>query len=510
MANREQLAIIRQARAGEVASQLALAKLYLHGAHGLPQSVGTALYWFDRAARAGSHEAVLEIGRAIPFDVARQSEDVEQIWPWYQQAFAAGVMQAGLVFARLVLQHKSASAPLLHEARNVLLQAAQAGLPEAQWLLAKQSADAPGQPKNGANQHWVAQAAQGGVTEAQRVVAESAWNKRNWEGWLGWAQPIARDLAQACQSWQQAHADMPHGSTLPLQEEQVNLLVRCAQALAQVKRDPEDMVRFCELAALHGACQAQWQLGLWHARMDQYGIRQPGALGSANFKKAIRWLTHAGEQGLAEAWFALSRIYLKPEFSQRSVADAQIHLERAAELGHVLAQAEAGANAWRNRREKEENDVRALYWLSRAAAQGEQESAALLGKIAPPRTPNPWAQRALRLLSRELTLSQPFLAARIEMAAMFGLTRAECLLLDPKQADRGHCLVVDIRAVYGRSKRQLLLVENGAPRQLLDRLGRLFDDVDCSASGPEGNYRQRLYRLKTSLPQLAEDEAETV
>ncbi len=76
MANREQLAIIRQARAGEVHAQLALGRLYLHGTHGLPQSVGTALYWFDRAARAGSREAVLEIGRTVPYDVARQSEEV--------------------------------------------------------------------------------------------------------------------------------------------------------------------------------------------------------------------------------------------------------------------------------------------------------------------------------------------------------------------------------------------------------------------------------------------------
>ncbi len=416
--------------------------------------------------------------------------------------------QAGLVFARLVLQHKQPPSALLQEARQVLLQVAQAGVAEAQWLLAKQNPELMTQPaKSGTPHHWVTQAAQGGVSEAQRVVAETAWNKRNWEGWLGWAQPIARDLAQACHSWQQAHADMPHGSTLPLQQEQVTLLVRCAQALAHVKRDPEDMVRFCELAALHGACQAQWQLGLWYARMDQYGIRQPGALGSANFKKAIRWLTHAGEQGLAEAWFALSRIYLKPEFSQRSVSDAQVHLERAAELGHVMAQAEAGANAWRNRREKEDNDVRALYWLGRAAAQGEQEAAALLGKIAPPRAPNPCAVRAHSQLTPEVITSQPNLPAPIELAAMFGLTRAECLLLDIHQADQGHCLVVDIRAVYGRSKRQLLLVSAGPQRQLLDRFGRLFDDVDCSASGPEGNYRQRLYRLKTSLPQLAEEDS---
>jgi hypothetical protein len=28
----------------------------------------------------------------------------------------------------------------------------------------------------------------------------------------------------------------------------------------------------------------------------------------------------------------------------------------------------------------------------------------------------------------------------------------------------------------------------------------LFEDVDCGPNGPEGNYRQRLYRFKTALP----------
>jgi hypothetical protein len=30
--------------------------------------------------------------------------------------------------------------------------------------------------------------------------------------------------------------------------------------------------------------------------------------------------------------------------------------------------------------------------------------------------------------------------------------------------------------------------------------------MDCGPSGPEGNYRQRLYRLKTVLPQSQDDE----
>lgn len=68
--------------------------------------------------------------------------------------------------------------------------------------------------------------------------------------------------------------------------------------------------------------------------------------GLVNYKKSLRWLTSAGEQGLAEAWYAMSRIYLKPEFSQRNLPDAQQYLEKAAEAGHRPAQLELGMVFW--------------------------------------------------------------------------------------------------------------------------------------------------------------------
>ena len=89
-----------------------------------------------------------------------------------------------------------------------------------------------------------------------------------------------------------------------------------------------------EMAARHKNAEAAFLLGLWHARMDEYGNRTSDGASSTSFKKAIRWLTQAGEQGLAKAWYALSLIYQKAEFSQRNMADAQRYLEIAANLGH--------------------------------------------------------------------------------------------------------------------------------------------------------------------------------
>ncbi len=329
-----------------------------------------------------------------------------------------------------------------------------------------------------------------------------AWDEGDWDGYLERALPLARLLLQEAGEG----ADGARKSAAaPLQPQEVLLLSRCGQILGRGEDGrgvgPSERQRFCELAAEGGDRAAQLALGLWFARMDAQGARVLASTGAVNFKRAIRWLTQAGEQGLAEAWFALSRIYIKPEFSQRSVSEAQSYLERAADMGHSAAQLECGIHAWRTRRDGENHDVRAAYWLLKAAAQGSAEAEAALRKIAPGAEAPRWDAAP----APELAGRQPYLAARLELAALFGLSRPEMLLLDVNSADHGHCLVIDIRASYGRSKRRLVLVRTAQQRQALERIVRLFERVDCSFDGPEGNYRQRLYRLKTCLPQSLDE-----
>lgn len=515
MANRDELAIIRGARAGQADSQLALGKLYLFGSAGLPQNHLTALHWLDRAARQNVDEAWRLIGEHISYECVAQSGQPQAFNEWYERAFMHGNPHAALVFAQLVLAQDAATMVPQQKARamQALASSAQAGLPQAQWLLAQHhSADGDmaqtgsvQQPLSeaGAAENWALRAASGGVAEARHALMDAAWEAGNWGEYVRWALPLARELLRQVDSRER---------DLQISRDQVVLLVRCAQALDHGEQagatfdgqalSLDEVPRFWELAAQLNDRQAQLWLGLWFARMNAEGERVHDGPATANFKKAIRWLTLAGEQGLADAWFALSRIYLKPEFSQRSVSDAQIWLERAAELGHAGAQLEIGSNMWRNRREDDTNEVKALYWLQKAAAQGAHLARSMLEKIAPASKPLPWALTAARMLTREMINSYPFLSVRIELAVTFALTRAEALLLDIKQADHGHCLVIDIRAHYGRSKRRLILVQTALERELLDRVARLFVDVDSGPSGPEGNYRQRLYRLKTLLPQL--------
>jgi TPR repeat protein len=534
MANREELAIIRGARSGRVEAQLELGKRYLFGSAGLPRSLPTALHWLERAARQGCAESCELIGSHIPLDLARAHG--APLASWYERAYDGGNVRAGLVLAQLVLEDGGAPPGALQaKAVRALEEAARAGFAEAQWLLARrpdiaagmasangsaaalQQQTAPARERAGqiaerravsrsgpagsatppADQPWLRRAADNGLAEAQFALLEQSWSAGSWHDYLARALPLARALM-----------DTGGGKhTRRLAPGEVTLLSRTARLLADGKGNEDagndEIHAFWELAAAEHDRHAQLAIGLWYARMQVDGTRIQGGTGAANFKKAIRWLLLAGEQGLAEAWYALSRIYLKPEFSQRNVADAQRYLERAAEMGYEVAQLECGHNAWRARRENESNDVRAVFWLQQAAAQGNAEAGMALRKIAPRLDDVSHTETgALRDCVGDLS-PHPLLAARLELAALFGLSRAETLLLDVAGADQGHCLVIDIRASYGRSKRRLVMVNTAEERQALDRIVRLFENVDCGPGGPEGNYRQRLYRLRTLMADAA-------
>jgi TPR repeat protein len=495
MANRKELPIIRAARAGQASAQLTLGKHYLFGDAGLPKNLPTALYWLDRAAHQDEQDAWLLIGSHVPFETAQQATQPSKLCVWYERAYDAGVAQAGLVLAKLVLgQVKGAvSEAMRNKAFAALQTAAQAGIAEAQWLLAQYIGQSetgapssvvpakggdPASDAHGAMLDWATRAAHSGVPQARHALADHAWATADYPAFLRWALPLARQLMEA--------GKQPEPIFHQPSEHDVSLVSRCAQALFVTNNfDPNEVSRLWEYAAQAGDRNAQCSFGLWFAKMEVNGERIAKIPGTANYKKAIRWLSLSGEQGLAEAWYALSRIYLKPECSQRNLA------------GYCAAQLELGMSAWRTRREQESKDVHAVYWLQKAAAQGSREAQTLLDKIATRAKPAQWAQAALQHMGRDAATMYPFLVARIELAALFGLSRPEALLLDLKEADRGHCLLVDIRAQHPHSKRRLIQLQTGEERQALDRIARLFEHVDCGPDGPEGNYRQRLYRLGT-------------
>jgi TPR repeat protein len=515
MATREEIAFIRAARNGKASAQLILAKYYLFGGAGLKKNMTTAMYWLHRAAIRNEQEAWMLIGTHVPFEIAVQAQDPMQLCVWYECAFDAGVSQAGLVWAKLLLSRAGdeADKALPRKALAALERAADSGIVEAQWLLAKELKRAghivsrpvtvPADAANAATTgkvvekgalEWATRAAANGVLQAQRALADRAWSMQDRSAFLRWSTPVAQAIAD--------QSSKSHSSA-ELSKADAALLSRCANAMRDTGTfDASEVERFWEWAAQAGDKDAQFSLGIWCANMDESGERVLEPTRKSNYKKSIHWLTRAGEGGVAKAWYALFKICVRPNtgLSQLSLSDAQRYLERAAEAGHCAAQLELGTATWRGRRSKESNDVLAAYWLQKAAAQGDGDALALLRKIATRATPAPWAQAAQRQLTYDLVSTNPFLAARIELAALFGLSLPEALLLDLNAADQGHCLLIDIRSLHGRSRRRLILIQTGEERLALTRIARHFANIDCGPNGPEGNYRQRLYLAQKLFP----------
>lgn len=509
MANREELLIIRAARAGQAQAQLALGKRYLFGSASLPQSQPTALHWLEKAAEQNQQEAWYLIGENVSFNIARQHGDPLRVALWFERAFEGGSARAGLVLAMLVFSSWTRADQMLRQkSMRALKASAESGLADAQWLYAqqlgmndlltsKESPDISPQQRQRRDHmlDWVAKAARGGVAEAQLALADHAWLNGNYLKFMFWALPMAQEIDRRNSSMQSRRR--------PYTSKELDLLTRCAKALQAVSDPNVKLIeRYLRIGAEGGNSSAQLAYGLWIARMDENGKRVPEIPGVAHYKKAIRWLSLSADQGNAAAWFAISRIYLKPEFSRRSIAESRRYLEMAAVAGHESAQVELGLVAWRARRLEPRADIRAVYWLQKAAGQGNDEAKVMLDKIAPAVRKADWAAAARATFNREVSSQYPFLAARIELAYCFGLTRAEALLIDVEASDHGHCLEIDIRGVHPRSRRRLIQVQTGDQRQSLDRAARMFDATDGGGElGPEGTYRQRLYRFRSLISQ---------
>ncbi|HYD59159.1 MAG TPA: hypothetical protein VEC35_02320 [Noviherbaspirillum sp.] len=283
--------------------------------------------------------------------------------------------------------------------------------------------------------------------------------------------------------------------------EEIRILARCARVLMRCPDgDKQEAKRFLQLAAEAGDRDSQLHWGLWLARMDASGKRNNMLPGAAKYKEAIIWLNRAGEQGSVQAWYAISQIYLKSEFWRRSLEEAYRYMTMAAEAGDSMAQQALGSWIWRTRKDDPSKDVQAVYWLQKAEAQGCVSAVPLLKKLASRAAPATWALAAQRQLANKAFKVPQVLIARVALAARFGLSIPEALLIDPARADRGHCMEIDIRDSYARGRRRLILIQTPEERQALDDTIRLLDGIDCSTSGPEGNYRKRLYRFKRFVP----------
>lgn len=167
MATRTGLTLLRNARQGDTAAQLALGRVYLVGEHGLGRNLVTAYYWLEQAARAGSAEAWQLIGREVPL---HELKDPVAALPWYQRAAAQGIAPAQRSVALWLLAQTPEAA---RDAMPLLEQAADQGDLEAQVQLGKLHLAGVHVPKDRvlARARFEQAAAQGSLESHRELIA---------------------------------------------------------------------------------------------------------------------------------------------------------------------------------------------------------------------------------------------------------------------------------------------------------------------------------------------------
>lgn len=219
----------------------------------------------------------------------------------------------------------------------------------------------------------------------------------------------------------------------------------------------------------------------------------------------------AATQNVAEAHWCLAQIYAHAGFARRDLRRARQHLEAAAHAGIAAAQVELARRLMARDADLEAN-LQAGHWLCAAMEEPQmrEEAETLLDGLAdqaPERSPEILAAQA-RLLPC-LAESHPRLAARMTLAARFGLTTREALFLDLLRVDQGWCLLADIHQYFHykpwRLVRSISDEQREALRQAMESALPSFRGEDEIFPHAVGSTRARARRLESLLGPMGID-----
>jgi TPR repeat protein len=473
MASREFLKILQLARMGDVSAQQNLASAYLTGAFKTPIQPSNAMIWLEKSylslknqsvsANSSGDAEISQIGATTP-EMMAMLEQVSAV------PLAATLNSPAFSFGWELFWKLAKS--------NISISYA------AQWQLAELLLD----PNK---------------KELQTEIARWA-SKQNGERDFSVLQNTAKEFL-----FQLADSETPFTN---FAKELLIKLQPKDEALSSLwnawilDKNEASLVQAAEL----GLTIAKLTLGLRLAQFNEMDsdtkdlIGVGGGKSNASLKKAAYWLELAAKDGDRDGWFALGEIYRRPQFSGYNASESDRCFDRAADLGHPVAQFRRGANLWR-KREKVEERVRGLqasYWIWQAHQQGVPEAKELLGKIlenvSSPKN-NDWfelatyADKALNHhAEHKLDEEWILLCHRLIIANQFNLSKAELLLCEVGQLQHEHCVVVDIRHELPKILPRLIQIDTTQQRRSLLAAGKVFAG---SESDLEGNLRQRRYRF---------------
>jgi TPR repeat protein len=474
MASREFLKILQSARMGDVSAQQNLASAYLTGAFKTPIQPANALIWLEKSYFSIQNQLLSQVSSSDTeiSDVSGSSPEILEILEQISTVPLEGTFNSPAFafgwdsFWKLAKANVDASYAVQWQLAELLLNPAKKDLQTelSSWLL-RQGNDGDDflSLQKKAKEFLL------GLADSETPFTNPA------KELLIKLQPKDEALSSLWNAW--------------LSDKNETALIQAAEL---------------------GLTIAKLTLGLRLAQFNEVDSAAKDVIGvgggksNASLKKAAYWLELAAKDGDRDAWFALGEIYRRPQFSGYNAAESDRCLDRAADLGHPVAQFKRGANLWR-KREKVEEKVRGLqasYWVWQAHQQGVPEAKELLGKIlenvSDPKK-NDWselatfAERALNNhAEHKLDEEWILLCHRLIIANQFNLSKAELLLCEVGQLQHEHCVVVDIRHELPKILPRLIQIDTTQQRRSLLAAGKVFAG---SESDLEGNLRQRRYRF---------------
>ena len=467
MASRLAQRLIKDAKSGDSQAQVNLGRLYLTGGEGLAASQEAALHWLFLASREGSVDADTLIAECVAQDRVsiKLSHCVDACQRAANEGHPAGYCALGDIYAAT-----GGTVVDFGKAQAAYRAAAEAGhIPAARklgLLLAQAVRPAPAHTSEEAV-HWLHAAAEAGDPLAAKGLGKLLWRKGDQDA-VRWLEPDAQQG--------DPEAMFRLGDLL------------CNQSNAELAQRG---AYWLERAVRKGHPRALWRYGRLHVK---YLDDAPAGLPHSPLQ-ASRLLERAAAAGISEALWDLARVYEIPRFSRRDLGKAREYLEQAAKAGICEAELELGKRLSRYKNDRGTR-IAAGRWLSSAAAKGSSEAKALLERIAD-RAFN-WPQDSVvrqNEILNNIRDELPVIAARLEMAARFGLSAREMFFVNPEEIDRGWSIEVDLFRHFKRMPWRLILIESEEQRRALVRAWEAFvatdeSSVDLTASSTTGKARQ--------------------
>lgn len=494
---RAQIALLTQARRGTAQAQFELGCRYLQGEEGLARNPSVALGWLVRAAKQDFPGAAEYLVGATSVEEVMGSELCLDLMEIHSKVAASGDPAAQWAFVRMVeiaprVLGRPVSAAYTAAARQYLDALAKSGAPEAQWLLSQHEFEAG---RHDRARYWAKLAAQAGNTDAGIWLALHLYAAGDPAFSAEVSESLVRRLIEQAE---------------PVPRKDLPLLLHYYEAVGWSRRLGQDALQF---AAKAGLAAAQFELGCLYLDLSQLDGRNKvrevdqrallRLVGDAhdrerprpNLASAVRWLTRAAAQDHRDASYILGILYRVPAYAKRNLADSNLYLQKAAELGQTDAQYWLGNQMWRERGREIGRDTKAVSWLNRAALSGHPEAQAMLREVTQSADEIEVGQLEdlPDALIESVAVSHPLMALRLALGRAFRLRRIETLLLDVVSADHGDFLVVDLSAVTPKHTRRILRVSDTAQRRLLDAAVRRFREAALNGADYEGDYRHRLY-----------------